>query len=246
MIHVDIDAESIGKVYRASLGVVGDAGAVLSQLNAAIQGRQSHLDKGFDEEVRGLKERISNFWWQAMPNEMKTMDAIRSVVDRDAIFMGDVNVATHHGANNCLKVYEPRTYMISHWGGLGFAFPACAGAKAGFPNRQVVCLTGDGGFQFNIQELGTCIQYGLNPVVLVFNDDAWGVLRERQITKYKSRFIASDLTNPDFVKLAESYGANGVRAESLKELVPALEQALKSDTVTVIDVRTPNGFGNFT
>ena len=246
LIHVDIDAESIGKVYRASLGVVGDAGAVLSQLNAAIQGKQSHLDKGFDEEVRGLKERISNFWWQAMPNEMKTMDAIRSVVDRDAIFMGDVNVATHHGANNCLKVYEPRTYMISHWGGLGFAFPACAGAKAGFPNRQVVCLTGDGGFQFNIQELGTCIQYGLNPVVLVFNDDAWGVLRERQITKYKSRFIASDLTNPDFVKLAESYGANGVRAESLKELVPALEQALKSDTVTVIDVRTPNGFGNFT
>jgi acetolactate synthase-1/2/3 large subunit len=177
---------------------------------------------------------------------MKTMEAIRSVTARDAIFMGDANVATHRGATYCLQSYEPRTFMTPQWGGLGFAFPAAAGAKAGLPDRQVVCLTGDGGFQFNLQEIGTCVEHGLNPVVMVFNDDAWGVLRERQTSYYNARYMGTSLQNPDFVKLAESYGANGVRVSSVKEMVPALEAALKSDTITIMDVSTPNGFSNFT
>ena len=135
--------------------------------------------------------------------------------------------------------------MISAWGGLGFAFPAAAGAKAGLPDRQVICITGDGGFQFNIQEMGTCVEYGLNPVVMVFNDCAWGVLRQKQREAYNGRFIGSDLRNPDFVKLAESYGANGVRVTSIKELAPALESALKSTTLTLVDVATPDGFESF-
>ena len=135
--------------------------------------------------------------------------------------------------------------MTPLWSGLGFGFPAAVGAKAGLPDRQVVCLTGDGGFQFNIQELGTCVQYGLSPVVIIFNDNAWGVLKDMQKAFYKSRYMAVDLQNPDFIKLAESYGANGVRVGSIKELAPALESALKSDTVTLIDVQTPNGIENF-
>ena len=88
-------------------------------------------------------------------------------------------------------------------------------------------------------------EYGLNPVVLVFNDNAWGVLQGVQQERYQGRFIASDLRNPDFARLAQAYGANGQRVESLKELIPALESALKSDTITVIDVLTPDGFANF-
>jgi len=176
---------------------------------------------------------------------MKTMEAIRGVTARDAIFTGDANMAVHRGATYCLPAYEPRTYMTPQWGGLGFAFPAAAGAKAGLPDRQVICMTGDGGFQFNIQELGTCVEYGLNPVVLVFNDSSWGVLKERQKDFFDGHYLGTGLRNPDFAKLAEAYGANGVRVDSLKELVPALESALKSDTVTVIDVRTPDGFANF-
>jgi len=145
-----------------------------------------------------------------------------------------------------LPVYEPNTYFTPQWAGIGFSFPAAAGAKAGLPDREVICLTGDGGFQLNIQELGTCVEYGLNPVVMVFNDEAWGVLKERQRDLHNGRFIATDLRNPDFVKLAESYGANGVRVRSVKELVPALEVALKSNTVTLMEVLTPNGFQNFT
>ena len=246
LIHVDIDAEPIGKVYETALGVVGDAKKVLDRLNSAVEGSSPGLVAGFDRESRALKETIIQTRWRVMPNQMKAMEAIREVVARDAIFAGDVNVAVHRGANYCLPIYEPRAYMTSHWGGLGFAFPAALGAKAALPQRQVVCLTGDGGFQFNMQELGTCLQYRLNPVVLVFNDSAWGVLRSVQETHYDGRYIASELKNPDFAGLAQAYGANGVRVASLKELVPALESALKSDTATVIDVLTPQGFANFT
>ena len=246
LIHVDIDAETIGKVLEPTVAVVGDAKLALTRLHAAVAGKSSQLGAGFDTESRDLKKKISDYRRKVMPNQMKTIEAIRSVTARDAIFMGDVAVAVHQGANFFLEVYEPRTYMTSHWGGLGFAFPAAIGAKAGLPRRQVICMTGDGGFQYNIQELATCVQYGLNPVVMVFDDSAWGVLKETQRTKYNGRVIASDLQNPSFAKLAEAYGANGVRVESLKELVPALESALKSDTVTVIEVPTPNGFADFT
>ena len=246
IIHMDIDDESIGKLYETKVGVVGDARMALGQLNDAVEGKPKKLEAGFEREVRELRGRISDYWCQVMPNEMKTMETIRGVAARDAIFVGDPTVAVYRGATSCLPTYEPRTYLYAQWGGLGFGFPAAAGAKAGLPDRQVICLTGDGGFQFNTQELGTCVQYGLNPAVLVFNDNAWGVLKARQEGFYNGRVMATDLHNPDFVKLAESYGANGVRVGSAKELVLAMEEALKSDTITIIDVLTPDGFANFT
>ena len=109
----------------------------------------------------------------------------------------------------------------------------------------MICITGDGGFQFNIQELGTCVQYGLRPVVIVFNDDAWGLLRHYQKNRKGGRYIASDLRNPDFTRLAEAYGARGVQVDSLPELVQTLERALEAETVSVIGVKTPEGFANF-
>ena len=167
------------------------------------------------------------------------MEAIRAAVAADAVFVGDVAVCNHRGSNYCLEVYDQRTYMTPAWGGLGFGLPAAVGPAAALPDRQVLCITGDGGFQFNIQELGTCVQYGLKPVVLVFNDSAWGLLQHFQKTRSNGRYIASELHNPDFRQLAEAYGARGVRVESLAELIPALEVALKAETITVIDVWTP-------
>ena len=244
-VQVDIDDESIGKLYKPQVGIVGDAKAVLGQLRTAIQGKSTRLAAGFDREIQSLKDALMTYWEQAMPNEMRAMEAIRSVAARDAIFVGDATTAVHRGATWCLKTYGSGTYMATQWLGLGFAFPAAAGAKAGLPDRQVICLTGDGGFQFNIQELATCVQYGLNPVVLLFNDNAWGVLRDLQRDAYKGRLIGSELKNPDFVKLAESYGVNVAQASSVEEMVPAMESALRSDTVSVIEVLTPDGFSNF-
>ena len=245
IIHVDADREAIGKVYDVSLSVEGDAGAVLAAVKSAVQGKPAQVEPGFDREVADLKLTIQAHKQDTMSNQLKVMEAIRSVTARDAIFTGDVNVATHSAANYLLPVYEPRSYLLSHWGGLGFALPAGAGAKGSIPpDRQVVCLTGDGGFQFNMQELGTCVQYGLNQVVMVFNDSAWGVLKQRQTTDYKGRYIGSELQNPNFARLAESYGANGVQVDNVADMTSALEDALKSDVLTVIEVQTPNGFAN--
>ena len=251
LIHLDIDSEPIGMLYSAAVRLVGDARTVLGQLSAALAEKTglrdaaSRMKAGFAREIGEVRARIREYKRLTMPNETKIMEAIRAVAARDAVFVGDVGVCNHRGANYCLDVYEQRSYITPAWGGLGFGLPAAAGAKAGIPDRQVICITGDGGFQFNIQELGTCVQYGLRPVVLVFNDDAWGLLRYYQKSRGDGRYIASDLRNPDFTSLAEAYGAGGVEVASLPELVQALERALEAEKITVIDVKTPNGFASF-
>ena len=251
LIHLDIDCEPIGKWYAAEVRLVGDARKVLEQLNTALADgagpgdAAGGLEASFAGEIREVRERIREYRRQTLPNETKIMEAIRVVAARDAVFVGDVGICNHRGANYCLDIYEQRSYMIPAWGGLGFGLPAAAGAKAGIPDRQVICITGDGGFQFNIQELGSCVQYGLRPVVLVFNDSAWGLLRYYQKNRGNGRYIASDLCNPDFSRLAEAYGARGVQVASLPELVQALRAALEAETITVIDVKTPDGFANF-
>ena len=244
LIHIDIDPASMGKWYEASVGLVGDAKAVLRQLNAALAGKITGLESGFTSEIAQVREQIASYKRRTMPGETKTMEAIRSATARDAVFVGDVSVCNHRGTNYCLESHVPRAYMTPAWGGLGFALPAAAGAKAAGTDRQVIAITGDGGFQFNIQELGTCVQYGLNPVILLFNDNAWGLLRQFQKERGE-RYIANELRNPDFTALAQAYGANGVGVSSLDELVPALETALTADTLTVIEVHTPHGFAAF-
>ena len=245
LIHLDIDPASMDKWYTADVPLVGDAKTVLDQLIAALSSRNLQSDAAFEREVGETRRRIIDFKRRTMPNETEIMTAIRAVAARDAIFVGDVGVCNHRGANYCLEIYAQRSYIAPAWGGLGFGLPAAAGAQAAAPDRQVICITGDGGVQFNIQELGTCVQYGLKPVILVFNDNAWGLLRQYQENRYDGRYIASDLRSPDFARLAAAYGARGVRAATLAEMVEALEEALNAETVTVIDVMTPRGFADF-
>ena len=244
LIHLDIDPEPMGKWYDTSVKLVGDAGTVLRQLYDAVAGPSLRPDPGFAAEVERVRDEIRAFKRRTMPCETGIMETIRGAAARDAIFTGDVGICNHRGANYCLDAFGQRSYMTPAWGGLGFGLPAAAGAKAGAPDRQVVCITGDGGFQFNIQELGTCVQYGLDPVILLFNDNAWGLLRQYQQAR-DQRYIASDLRNPDFPGLAEAYGARGLRVGSLAELGAALETALHSGVVTVVEVPTPDGFANF-
>ncbi len=244
LIHLDIDAEPMGKWYDTSVRLVGDAGTVLRQLYDAIAAHSPRPNPGFASEVERVRDAIREFKGRTMPCETRIMATVRAAAARDAIFSGDVGICNHRGANYCLDALGQRSYMTPAWGGLGFGLPAAIGAKAGAPDRQVICITGDGGFQFNIQELGTCVQYGLDPVILLFNDNAWGLLRQYQ-QRRDERYIASNLRNPDFTRLAEAYGARGLRAGSLAELGPALQTALNSGVVTVVEVPTPDGFANF-
>ena len=245
IIQIDADPAEIGKNYPASIGVTADAKVALKQIISLLDSKPVSTNPGYAQEIADLKEGIHRSLVEQYPNETRTLEGIRSVLDRNAIVVGDATVPNYR-ASRCMPFYEPNTYIgPNSWAGLGFGFPAGLGAKVGAPDKQVVVITGDGGFQYNIQEIGTALQYGISPVVLIFNDNAWGVLKGVQRDTFNGRYIGTDLRNPDFVKLAEAYGAPASRVHNLNELTTTLAEALASDTIHLIEVATPNGFPAF-
>ncbi|MEK7806598.1 MAG: thiamine pyrophosphate-binding protein [Chloroflexota bacterium] len=245
MVHVLLDGEAIGKNYPATVPIQANSQAVVRQWLEGIGGRDVYKGDAYRAEVESLKGQIYGSLKEQWGNELHTFEAIRAVAPRDTIFSLDPTVPTSR-ASRCLTIYQPRTFMHPHgWAGLGFAFPASLGAKLGKPESPVVCITGDGGFQYNLQELATAAQYGIGSVVLMFNDDAWGVLKAYQRDRFNGRLMGTDLVNPDFVKLFESYGFEGNRVTTVAGLCRALEAALASGRTQLIEAQIPNGFGAF-
>ena len=243
VVHVLLDGESIGKNYATEIPIAASSRAVARQLLEGIGGRDVYKGDSYRKEIDSMRDQVYENLQEKWGNETRTFEAIRAVTPKDTIFSLDATVPTSR-AIRCLPIYQPRTFMYPHgWAGIGFAFPAGMGAKVGKPKQPVVCVTGDGGFQYNFQELATAAQYGINPIILMFNDNAWGVLKGYQANNYNSRFLGTDLVNPDFVKLFESYGFEGTKVSTVEQLSRALEQAVASDRTQLIEVQTPNGFG---
>jgi acetolactate synthase-1/2/3 large subunit len=244
MVHVLLDRDAIGKNYPTDVPIVANSQAVVQQWLSAIGDQDVYKGDSFRDEIASMKGEIRKKLEETWGNELRVFETVRSVTPRNTIFSLDPAVATSR-ASRCLEIYEPRTYMHPHgWAGLGFAFPAGMGAKVGKPNNPVVCVTGDGGFQYNFQELATCAQYGIHPVVLMFNDSSWGVLKKYQSDRYgENRQFATDLVNPDFVKIFESYGFEGRKVTNVKDLGTALEDAIGSGKTSLVEVQTPDGFG---
>ena len=134
-------------------------------------------------------------------------------------------------------VYQPRTYIHSGYQGtLGFSYATALGAKVARPDRPVVSISGDGGFMYNVQELSTAALHGIDVVAIVFADGAYGNVRRMQKNDYGNKLIAVDLLNPNFPKMADSYGIAGVRATSPDELRRELAAALKRKGPSLIEV----------
>ena len=245
LIHVLLDGEAIGKNYPSSVPIVANSKAAITQIISIIGDKDVYKGDSFRREVSELRGQIYEGLKEQWPAELYTLEAMRSVLPRDTVTCWDPTVPTSR-ASRCFETYQPRTFMLPHgWAGLGFGFPASLGAKLARPESPVVCVTGDGGFQYNMQELATAAQYGIAPVVLMFNDNAWGVLKQRQEENYGGRVFGTELVNPDFVKLFESYGFEGARVSTVKELVKALDSAVKSDRLQLIEAQIPTGFANF-
>ena len=139
-------------------------------------------------------------------------------------------------------VYGPRQYVTGGYqDNLGFGFNTALGVKVAHPREAVVSITGDGGFLFGCQELATAVQHSINLVTVVFNNGSYGNVRRDQQEKYAGRLLGADLINPDFVRLAESFGARGLRARDPGELQRQLEAALAADAPTVIEVPLERG-----
>ena len=125
-------------------------------------------------------------------------------------------------------------------GTLGWGFQAALGAKAARPDAMVVSVAGDGGFMFGVQELATAVQHKLGVIILLFNNKLFGNVRSMQENLYGNRVIATDLVNPDFVKLAHAYGAHGVRVNNMMDLRKAIRDAGKESLPTLIEIPVGN------
>lgn len=234
LIQIDIDEAQFGKNYPYKVGITGDAKAVLGQLLQELG--QVSKRPSRTAEVSTIREAVYERARQRAPEEIQMLEDIRAVAGPNAILSIDATAA-FYWAGIFSKVFEPRTEM-GPWGfaGLGFALPAGIGAKVACPDRPVVVLAGDGGFLFTGQELATAMQFGINIVVIIFNDSSYGAIKSMQRQWFDGHYIAVELHNPDYVKLAEAFGAAATGVPSLLGVRDALEKALSLDTTSVIVV----------
>ena len=245
IIHVDIDPTSIRKNIHVDIPIVGDCKRVLIELNnilrATVNGNQKEHRKPWWDQLAAWQEEHPLAYTQEPEAQIKPQYLIDRLyeltADRDPILSTDVGQHQMWAAQY-FKLKSPRTWLTSGGlGTMGFGFPAAMGAQAAFPNRLVLCIAGDGSIQMNTQELATAVIEKLPVKVFVINNRFHGMVRQWQDLFYEGRYASSSLGNvPDFVKLAEAYGAAGIRIEKVGDVDAGIEEALAIDRPVFIDV----------
>ncbi len=244
IVHVDVDPTSISKTIKSHIPVVGCLATVLEQLQTAIDNSPIKIDRSAQED-----------WWRQVISwrEQKCLsynsdgDKIKPQAVIEAIYEvtnGDAYVSSDVGQH---QMFAAQYYPFKHprqWinsgglGTMGFGLPAAMGVKLAFPEKESLCVTGDGSIQMNIQELSTCLQYNLAVKVISLNNRSLGMVRQWQDMIYGGRHSSSYMESlPDFVKLVESYGHVGIRVNTLDELQPAIDKAMSiTDRLVFLDI----------
>jgi acetolactate synthase-1/2/3 large subunit len=242
LIRIDIDPVEIARYFRPALGIVADAKAALAALHRAVD-RLAPKRASRQDELETLKAATLSRLEAQLGPQCEYLRAIRAELPDDGIYVEDLTQVGYVG-RMAFPVYHPRTYIHSGYQGtLGFGFATALGAKVGRPDRPVVSVSGDGGFMFNVQELSTAVRHGIDIVAIVFADGAYGNVRRMQKEDYGNRLIGVDLQNPQFPKMAESFGAAGVRTTTPDGLRRELAAALKRRGTTLIEVAGCGGGG---
>lgn len=237
VIRIDIDPTEMDR-FHPDAGVVADAADGTRALIDAIQ-RHGH-NSGDLERIAEAKATARKNFEEIQP-QVAYLDVIREVLPRDGYLIEEV-CQVGFASYYAFPVYEPRTFITcGYQGTLGFGFPTGIGVKAVLPDKAVVSITGDGGFMFGMPELATAVQHNIGLVTIVFNNNAFGNVRRDQQTQYDGHLIGADLQNPDFMKLAEAFGADGYRVTSPDELKPALATAIDNDRPALIEVVVERG-----
>ncbi|GAH41713.1 unnamed protein product, partial [marine sediment metagenome] len=237
IVHIDIDPTSISKNIRVDIPVVGDATNILRELAQHVRHapREAWLKQVAD--WRG-EHPLS---YDKDSGEVKPQQVIETLC---RLAPDDAIITTEVGQNQMWTALfytfkQPRTLLTSGGlGTMGYGFPAAIGAQVGCPDRVVVDIAGDGSIQMNIQELTTAVNYKLPVKIIVLNNGYLGMVRQWQELFYERRYSHTDLSNnPDFVKVAEAFGARGLRLDDPKDVESKLEEMLKTEGPVLLDVR---------
>jgi acetolactate synthase-1/2/3 large subunit len=200
----------------------------------ALPGRNRKRRSRADDLIRIRGAALRKF--AELQPQKAYSDAMREVLPDDAITICDVTQLAFYMRLG-FPLYKPRTQIFSGYqDSLGFGFATALGVKVAHPNKAVVCVTGDGGFLFTMPEIATAVKYNIPLVTVLFNDNAFGNVRRIQKLQYGERYIGSDLVNPDFMKLADSFGIAGYRAKCPEELRKVLEKALACGGPALVEV----------
>jgi len=235
VIRIDSDAEEPARVHRPALALVGDAASILRRLLDVLPAHNANRPSRADE-MRERHARWSTRLEKLAP-QLAFLEAIRAELPEDGIFVDEV---TQIGfvARLALPVYGPRTFLSpGYQDNLGWGYATALGVQHARPDVPVVAISGDGGFMYTANELATAVRHRIPLVAVVFNDGAFGNVRRIQADQFANRLIACDLSNPDFLRFAESFGAAAERAKDPARLRAALKRGLaRRDGPTVIEV----------
>ena len=246
VIHIDIDPAEISKNVKAAVPIVGDAGQVLKELNAAL----NEIGKETNAPDRGDWNSLIEEWRDKYPltydrgTGLKPQYVVEKIYE---ITGGDAIICTEVGQNQmwAAQFYpmdKPRRFVTSGGlGTMGFGFPASIGAQLGRPKDLVFDIAGDGSFMMTMQELATAVLEGAPVKVAILNNGYLGMVRQWQQLFYNKVYSSTCLERedmcPDFVKLAEAFGAKGIRVEDADFVEPAIIEAIEADCPVLIDFR---------
>jgi acetolactate synthase-1/2/3 large subunit len=234
IIRVDADPEEPDRFRKADVALIGDATPILRRLVAALAGhnRASRHDEMIERHARWRKR-----FEDKLAPQIGFLQVIRDALGEDGILVEDITQMAF-AARVAYPVYKPRTFISPGFQDpLGWGYATALGVQDARRDVPVIAISGDGGFLFTATEMATAMHHRIPLTVVVFRDDAFGNVRRIQEERYGNRLIACDLTNPDFVRFAESFGAAAERARTPQELRAALNRALKRrDQPSLIEV----------
>lgn len=231
LIHVHGSDREIGKIYQPALGIHAGPNAFAAALRPVTGGWATWRAKGRAEWETGF-----DLGPQPSPVDMGLATAhLREILPEDVILTNGAGNFTVW-PNKFFKFGPKARLLAPQSGAMGYGVPAAVAAKVAHPDRTVICFAGDGDFQMNCQELGTAMQAGAQPIILILNNGIYGTIRAHQERHYPARVSGTTLENPDFVMLAKSYGFHAERVERTEDFPAAFARALASRTGAVLDL----------
>lgn len=233
IVHVDSTPAEVDAYYPVAVGVVGDIKHSLVRIGELATPHQGHRMRPLrDALVEEMSSHKNDDSFPVKPQ--KVIWDLRTALDMEDIVICDVGAHKMWMAR-MFRCEYPNTCIISNgFASMGIAVPGAIAAKLAYPERKVVAVTGDAGFLMNSQEIETAMRLKLPMVILIWNDNGYGLIKWKQLNQF-GRASYVDFTNPDFIKYAESFGAKGYRIERVADLLPTLQKALADDTVSIID-----------